>query len=136
MFCSTCGKEINSAAIICPHCGCPTSNYQNNNAYPQSSSSSDYLAISNFYSQAKTIRNLGIVAAILMFGIGFIFSIIIAVKAPSIQIPNVTTVDQKELALLEDAKRKLDLGKKLACLPVIAIGLCVLIASIGVLVSI
>ena len=66
-----------------------------------------------------------------MFGIGFIFSIIIAVKEPSIQIPNVTTVDQKELALLEDAKRKLDLGKKLACLPVIAIGLCIIIATIG-----
>ena len=22
MFCSTCGKEINDNAIICPHCGC------------------------------------------------------------------------------------------------------------------
>lgn len=131
MFCPTCGKEINSAAVICPHCGCYTNNNQNNNAPYQQSTSSDYLVISNFHSQAKTIRNLGIVAALLMFGIGFIFSIIIAVKAPSVQIPNITTVDQKELALYEDAKRKLDLGKRLAACPLIAIGICIIIATIG-----
>ena len=130
MFCYKCGKEIDDEAIICHNCGCATSNYQQPIIQPQASSS-DYLAISNFYLQAKTIRNLGIVAAILMFGIGFIFSIIIAVKAPSIQPPNVTTVDQKELAFLEDAKRKLKLGKMLACLPFIAIGLGMIIAIIG-----
>ena len=25
MFCKTCGKEINDNAVICPHCGCATS---------------------------------------------------------------------------------------------------------------
>ena len=24
MFCKVCGKEINDGAVICPHCGCST----------------------------------------------------------------------------------------------------------------
>lgn len=28
MFCSKCGKEIDNEAVICPHCGVPTQNYQ------------------------------------------------------------------------------------------------------------
>lgn len=27
-YCSYCGKEIMSDAVICPHCGCPTQNYK------------------------------------------------------------------------------------------------------------
>lgn len=27
LFCSTCGKELNPCAVICPGCGCPTDNY-------------------------------------------------------------------------------------------------------------
>lgn len=27
MYCSKCGTEIDSEAIICPKCGCPTKNY-------------------------------------------------------------------------------------------------------------
>ena len=131
MFCSKCGKEINDEAVICLFCGCATSNFASTQAQPQSSCSSDYLAISNFYAQAKTIRNLGIAAAILMFGIGIIFSIIVMVKQRSITIPSIITNDQRELALFEDAKRKFKLGKTLACLPVIALGLCLMIASIG-----
>ena len=28
MFCSKCGKEIDNEAVICVHCGCPTSNFE------------------------------------------------------------------------------------------------------------
>ncbi len=28
MFCSKCGKEIDNAAVVCVHCGCPTQNYK------------------------------------------------------------------------------------------------------------
>lgn len=34
MYCSKCGAQINDAAIICPACGVPTQNYQQN-AQPQ-----------------------------------------------------------------------------------------------------
>lgn len=27
MFCSICGKKIQDEAVLCPNCGCPTSNY-------------------------------------------------------------------------------------------------------------
>ena len=118
--------------MICPLCGCATSNFTQTQAQPKDSSSSDYLAISNFHSQAKTIRNLGIAAAILMFGIGIIFSIIIWVKSGSVIVPTITTNDQRELALFEDAKRKVDLGKRLAGLPLLAIGLCIIIVTIGI----
>lgn len=136
MFCSKCGKEIDDAAMICPSCGCATINFAQAQSAPKASNSSDYLAISNFYSQAKTIRNLGIVAAILMFGIGIIFTIVIAVKARSIPIPEVSTNDQRELALLEDAKRKLALGRKLAALPMLALSLCMFIGMMVVMLGV
>lgn len=28
MFCSKCGKEIDNSAVVCPYCGCPTTNGQ------------------------------------------------------------------------------------------------------------
>ena len=28
MFCSKCGKEINDEAVVCIHCGCSTTNYE------------------------------------------------------------------------------------------------------------
>ncbi len=31
MFCSKCGKEIDNEAVVCVHCGCPTSNFEKNN---------------------------------------------------------------------------------------------------------
>lgn len=29
MFCNNCGKEIDNMAVVCPSCGCATSNMQN-----------------------------------------------------------------------------------------------------------
>ena len=135
MFCSKCGKEINDAALICPACGCATSNYTQPTVQHQVTASADYPAIKEFDSQASTIKTLGIFAAILMFGIGFIFSIIIKVKSSGIVIPQVTTTDPKEIAMLEEAKRKLDVGNRLAALPLIAIGICIIIVTISVAAS-
>ena len=28
MFCSKCGNTIDDSALVCPNCGCPTSNYE------------------------------------------------------------------------------------------------------------
>ena len=30
MYCSKCGKEIDNEAVVCVHCGCPTSNFEKN----------------------------------------------------------------------------------------------------------
>ena len=125
MFCSKCGKEILNEAVICPNCGCATNNYHTHiSPQPQSiSSSADYMAITQFYEHATTLRNLGIVAAILMFGIGIIFSIIIWVKAKSIQIPEVQTTNPQELAQLETAKHRYKTANTLASLPIFGIAL-------------
>ena len=31
MYCTKCGSEINDQAVICPNCGCATSNYKQGN---------------------------------------------------------------------------------------------------------
>ena len=138
MFCSKCGKEINDEALICPACGCATMNFHTAQAaQPQQNVySSNYLPIHEFAVQAANIRNLGIAAAILMFGIGIIFSIIIFIKAPKIAVPEAANANPNELAELEDAKRKLNLGQRLAALPIIGIGLCLFVGSMAIVLNI
>ena len=126
MFCSKCGKEIFNEAVVCPSCGCATGNYPHGNNY-----SNYYLAISEFARKSNTIKILGILAACLCFGIGIIFSIIIWIQTSSIVIPNITTNNPKELADFGLEKKRIDLGKKLAGLPLIAIGICGFIAIFG-----
>lgn len=118
MFCSKCGKEIADEAVICPHCGCGTVNYyatNNHTAQTQqapvannsSTYSQDYIAIEEFSENVRSTYTLGIISLVLMFGIGLIFSIIVWVKAKSISIPNISTTNPNEIAMLESAKRKL-----------------------------
>ena len=134
MFCSKCGKEIMDEAIVCPNCGCATNNYAAPKTVQEvtitNSYSNDYVAIKKFSEQARTLRNLSIFAAVFMFGIGIIFSIIIWIKAGSIKIPEVQTTNPVELAELETAKRHLKLANSLACLPIIGIGLGIMIGSL------
>ena len=136
MFCSKCGKEIMDEAVICPNCGCATNNY---NAPQQpinttNTYSDDYLTIKQFAEQARVLRNLGIAAAVLMFGIGIIFSIIIWVKQSKNKIPEITTTNPAEIAEFETAKRRYKLANSLSGLPLIAIGLCIAVASIGMII--
>lgn len=35
MFCTNCGKEIDSAAVVCVHCGCATQNFNGNQQQQQ-----------------------------------------------------------------------------------------------------
>lgn len=130
MFCSKCGKEIMSNAVICPNCGCATNNYQAINMSPPATSiySDDYPIIKNFSEKANTIKTLGIFAAVLMFGIGLIFSIIIWITTSKVTIPEITTTNPNEVAEFESAKRKYTLGKALSGLPLIGIGLSIFIA--------
>jgi len=132
MFCSKCGKEIMDEAVICPNCGCATNNY---NAPQQSINttntySDDYLTIKQFAEQARNFRNLGIAAAVLMFGIGIIFSIIIWIKLSSINVPEVQTTNPIELAELETAKKRFKLAVNLSAFPIVGIALSFMIGGL------
>lgn len=100
--CSSCGKEIMDQAVICPHCGCATAKF---NSQPTSQFSSDYPAIRACAEQARQIKILGIISAVLMFGIGIIFSIIVLCKSAKTKEPAVSTTNPQEIAELEKARR-------------------------------
>ena len=131
MFCQKCGKEIIGESSFCPKCG-NALNGANNNSKSQNDYSDDYIKIREFVSEAKTIRNLGIWAAVLCFGIGIFFSIIIWIKAKNTIIPEITTTNANEIADFNDAKKKFDLGQRLAALPLIVIGIAIAVICIGV----
>lgn len=59
MFCSKCGTEINNEAVICPNCGCPTSNFQKANEISQQTIEN------NFSSVINSSRTFGIIGIIL-----------------------------------------------------------------------
>ena len=134
MFCSKCGKEIMDEAVVCPNCGCATNNYseqQQSINTTTNSYSDDYLVIKQFYEKATTLRNLGIAAAVLMFGIGIIFSIIIWIKSSSIQVPEIQPTNPVELAELETAKKRLKTATNLAPLPIVGIALGFMIGGMS-----
>lgn len=79
--------------------------------------------INDFLSQAKTLRTYGIVATVLMFGIGFIFSIVILVKAGKLKEPTLYNPTPAETEELEKAKKVLKTAKILAFVPFIALAL-------------
>ena len=155
-ICPKCGKQLPDETIYCPGCGSAAGNsyaggnayngnnaYANNNAYGNNNfyaggnpyatpgPSMDYMAIRQFSEKAKTIRNFGIIAAILMCGVGIIFSIVIWVMMNGLTEPFVTTTNPYELAALESARKDLKLGKILSFLPVGVLVLSFMIGFIG-----
>lgn len=64
MFCSKCGKQIDDEAMICPECGCATSNYKSNNSNGTSEE------------EKNTMATLAIVFAVLIPLVGLILGII------------------------------------------------------------
>lgn len=85
--------------------------------------------INEFAKKANTLKIFGILAAVLMFGIGIVFSIIIWVtKLPD---PVSAPSNPGEAQLLEKARKDRDLGKKLAVLPLIGLVLSFAIGFIG-----
>ncbi len=91
----------------------------------------NYAIIEDFVDQAKSLRNLGIAAAVLMFGIGFIFSIVIFVKSRKLKAPELFNPTPEEIAKIEDGKKKLKIAKILAILPLVACGLSFIYGFIG-----
>lgn len=76
-YCSTCGKEIHDAAVICPHCGCPTANYtETQKTNKVHTHSSYYPELKEYAGKVSSIYVLSILSLVLCMGIGIIFSII------------------------------------------------------------
>ena len=109
MFCQKCGKEIMDEAVVCIHCGCATSNAPS----ARNEHTSDWIAIKEFASKAKTTKIWGIISLCLVLGIGVIPGLITVCIAGGVDIPNITTTNPVELAEFEQAKKNLDAGKRL-----------------------
>ncbi|MBQ7309533.1 MAG: zinc ribbon domain-containing protein [Clostridia bacterium] len=127
MFCSKCGKEIMDEAVVCPYCGCVTTNYQSTQTTPQSASgmySDQYPALKAFAEEAKSVHTLGILAAIFCLGIGIIFSVMIWVKQglnPQTKLPKLELTLPNEIAEFELAKKRWLRAGSLAVLPVVVL---------------
>lgn len=80
-YCSTCGKEIQDAAVICPHCGCPTANYQATQQTNNVHTHSDYYPkLKEYAGRVNSIFVFSILSLALCMGIGIIFAIINLIK--------------------------------------------------------
>ncbi len=105
--------------------------YQQNQFAGMPGFSGNYPVVSEFADQAKTLRTYGIVAAILMFGIGFIFSIVIFVKSRKLKVPELFNPTPEEIELLEKGKKRLKTAKILAILPIIGWALSFIVGFIN-----
>lgn len=161
MFCPNCGSNIEDKLVTCPVCRKPTGvqvqppvqnqynpynqynqpgmqqpyQYQQNQYAGMPGFSPNYPAISDFVDQATTLRNFGIAAAVLLFGIGFIFSIVIFVKSQKLNVPELFNPTPQEIAQIEEGKKKINTAKTLAIFPLVAIGLSFVVGFINGFVS-
>lgn len=128
-YCSKCGKELFDEAVFCPGCGCATE--KTPTPTTTATPTNDIIAIREFSEKATVVRNLGIIAAVLMFGIGIIFSIVIWVMSAGLKPAlGITTTNPIELAELEAAKKRLKLGTTLSTLPILGIALSIFIGAL------
>ena len=129
-FCSKCGKELMDEAVVCPSCGCPE------DSYIAKSYSEDYYAIRTYAEQARSLRTLGIFAAIFSYFftlIGIILAIIGWIKAKMLVEPEVKTQNPNEIAEFECAKKMRKTASILLMIPVIVVGVAMLLALVVLL---
>ncbi len=131
-YCPRCNAAMPDEAIFCSACGADSNNFYSAYGNPYAGStpygaapgfSANSMAIQEFSQKASTIQTLGIFSAVLMFGIGFIFSIVIWIMMSSAKEPFVPTATPQEQAMLESARKKLKLGKTLSFLPILGFAL-------------
>ena len=123
-YCQKCGTELFDEAVICPHCGCYATNQNANQPYTPA-----YTQIRAFSDQAKNVYTIGVLAAVLCLGIGIIFSIIGAIMAKKISIPNISVSNSYEQSEFDTAKRKLRTALFLLTIPQYVLMLCLLLIS-------
>ena len=88
---------------------------------------------SEYNKKATDLRTFGIIAAVLMFGIGIIFSIIIWVNKASLKEPMYPPQNMYEDNLFRDAQSKLRTANILAILPVVGFIIGFIIGFVSVL---
>ncbi len=142
-FCSNCGNAINNTAqqpqatINQQSYSAPNPQYTQpvNNQYnpqynapyaPQPNFQNNNLQLIQYADKAKNIKTLGIVATVLMFGIGFILSVVIWIMSSGLNEPFVNPENPADMEVLRKAKKDLSLGKKLSFAPIIALAFCFL----------
>ena len=132
-YCPRCNAAMPDEAIFCSACGADSNNFYSAYGNPYAGStpygaapgfSANSMAIQEFSKKASTIQTLGILAAVFMGGIGFIFSIVIWIMMSGAKEPFVPTATPQEQAMLESARKKLNLGKILSFVPPACLALC------------
>jgi|GEM_PF-1416182 len=148
MICNRCGNTINDNSAVCPACGSPVAPPQPNpyaqqNPYAQPnpySQPNPYVqpnpyaqqcygapaffsqqAYSEFNKKATDLRTFGILATVLMFGIGLVFSIIIWISGASLKEPVYPPQSPQEAMLLEEGRKKLKTARILAIMPIVGL---------------
>ncbi|MBQ7906635.1 MAG: zinc-ribbon domain-containing protein [Clostridia bacterium] len=137
-FCSNCGKELNTGAAFCSSCGAAVNGGVAGAApvYTTTRGMSDnYSKIKAEYDRARGTKVLGVWAAILCFGIGIFFSIGVWTRCSNISIYNIKNVSPEERYMIEETDRQYELARKLARVPIAAIGICIIMTGILIAVS-
>lgn len=77
----------------------------------------EHYAILEYYQKAKTAKILGIIAAILCAGIGFIISIVVFIMLDRMTAPTVKDADEEDMELFRLAKHHARTARTLARIP-------------------
>lgn len=104
MYCKKCGKEIFDEAVVCPHCGCSTENYQtssNNNV-----SDADYPKFQAYKEKVNSAFILAIISLVTCLGIGIIFELIWLFTFRKLTVPNIKLKNPRNIAEFESTQRK------------------------------
>ena len=106
----------------------PPQGYQQPNPYQNApygmgGFSQNSIVIAEYLKEAKRLRTWGIVATVLMFGIGFIISIVNFIQMKKLKEPMLYNPTPAEIAELENAKKVLKTAKILSYIPFIALAI-------------
>lgn len=76
MYCEKCGNQIDDNAIVCPNCGCATSNYSvqatQTNPIPQPVYTQPFIDVETNKSTGKILGIIGIIAGLFIPLVGWI----------------------------------------------------------------
>lgn len=89
--------------------------------------------LSAFAKAAKSMQTTGIIATVLMFGIGFAFSIALWIQRSKVTVPQITSNDPADIAMFTKAKKQYDTAFILSFMPIIGFVIGFIIGFVGAL---